>query len=37
VCARLGFTGGVSAVGPVGAVVPGRREVEGSAVAVGLE
>jgi hypothetical protein len=33
----IGFTGGVSAVGPVGAVVPGRREVEGSAVAVGLE
>jgi hypothetical protein len=37
VCARLGFTGGVSAVGPVGAAVPGRREVEGSVVAVGLE
>jgi hypothetical protein len=37
VCARLGFTGGVSAVGPVGAAVPGRREVEGSAVAVVLE
>jgi hypothetical protein len=37
VCARLGFTGGISAVGPVGAAVPGRREVEGSAMVVGLE
>jgi hypothetical protein len=37
VCARLGFTGGVSAVETVGAAVPRRREVEGSAMAVGLE
>jgi hypothetical protein len=37
VCVCLGFTGGVSAVRPVGAAVPGRREVEGSVVAVGLE